>query len=167
MGILAHYSPEDVSILVAGLLQIDGLIDGSFITISKDVMPFRSVKTTDGIRARIYDNDQSYTITLTLASTSDSNDFLTKLWQIDELSQMGKFPLLIKDGLGSSLFFSATSWIEGIPDTEYSNDITARTWVIKCSQAVINIGGNSEASGVIQDLFNIVSSALPGLEGLL
>ena len=163
MAALHHYSPEDVTILVAGLLQIEGLAEGSFVTISKDTMPFTSVRTTDGQLHRIYVNDQSYTMTLTLMSTSESNDFLTKLWQIDELSKLGKFPMLVKDQLGSSLFFSATSWIESVPDSEFTDNISTRTWVFKCAQAAINIGSNAEESSAITDLLNIASSALPGL----
>jgi len=36
-------------------------------------------------------------------------------------------------------------------------------WVIKSAYAVINIGGNEEQSGLINDIVNIVTSALPGL----
>lgn len=168
MATLGHYSPEDVSILVAGVIPLVGLTDGSFVTISKDVQPFTSVRTTDGRVARLYSNDQTYTISITLHSASEGNDTLTKLWQIDELLQRAKFPLLIKDNLGSSFFFSTTSWIEQIPVTEYSTVITDRTWVIKSSQAIYNIGGNAEAAGLLDVLVStVLASAGPILEGLL
>lgn len=166
MANLASYSPEDVTILVAGFIPISGLIDGTFVTISKDLSPFSTARTSDGQVARLYNCDSSYTITLTLQNTAESNDVLTKMWQIDEISQLGKFPLMIKDQLGTSLFFSTTSWIESVPTMEYSNNITERVWVIRSSQAVINFGANQERSSAIQDLANIVASSLPILEGL-
>ncbi|MNF84770.1 hypothetical protein D3C84_671480 [compost metagenome] len=166
MADLMHYSPEDITILVAGFIPISGLIDGTFVTISKDLAVFSTARTSDGQVARLYSNDSTYTITITLQNTAESNDILTKLWQVDEISQMGKFPLMIKDQLGTSLFFSTTSWIESVPTMEYSTNISDRVWVIRSSQAVINFGANQERSSAIQDLANIVASSLPILEGL-
>lgn len=167
MSKLNSYSPEDVTVLVAGVLPLTGFIAGSFVTIKKDVSPFQAARTSDGQVARLYSNDQTYTVTLTLHNTAESNEVLTKLWLLDEITQRGKFPLLIKDQLGSSLFFSTTSWIEGIPDTTYGSEITERTWTIRSSQAVINIGGNASASSLIEDLLNTVTAAVPILEGIL
>lgn len=167
MSNLASYSPEDITVLVAGVLPLTGFVSGNFVNISKDIQPLSSTRTSDGEVARLYNNDQTFTITITLHNTAESNEVLTKLWLLDEITQRGKFPLLIKDQLGSSLFFSATSWIEGIPDTTYGSEITERTWTIRSSQAVINIGGNASASSLIEDLLNTVTAAVPILEGIL
>ncbi len=162
---LYSYSPEDITVLVAGFVQINGFVDGSFVTIDKDIQSFRTQRTSDGEVARIYDNDSTYTITLTLHSASPSNDALTKLWQLDQITQRGKFPLTIKDELGTSFFFSSSSWIETTPTMEYSTEITERTWVIRSGQGIINFGGNGESS-IVNDLINIAAASLPGLEGL-
>lgn len=167
MADIASYSPESVSVLVAGILTVDGFIEGSFVDVKKDAMPFRSVTMPDGTTARIYNKNSTYTITLRLHSASDSNDFLTKLWQIDEITQRGKFPFFVKDSSGSDLFFSTTTWIEGIPPIVKGVGIDERVWTLKSSQAVINVGGNGSASGILGDLFNIAASALPALEGLI
>ncbi|RYY51269.1 MAG: hypothetical protein EOO06_00645 [Chitinophagaceae bacterium] len=167
MANLFNYIPEEVSVLLAGILPIDGFVDGTFVSIDKDVMPFTSVRMPDGSMARKYVNSQNYTLNITLHSGSDSNDILTKLWQLDEISQRGKFPILVKDSSGSDLFFSLTSWIEGLPTLSKSSTIDSRVWTIKCASAVINIGGNGEESSLINDLLNIASSALPALEGIL
>lgn len=167
MAELAHYSPEDVTILVAGFIPITGLVSGTFVSINKNLQPFVAQRTTDGQVARLKNNDQTYSVTLTLQSTSESNDVLTKLWQFDELLLKGKFPLLIKDNLGSSLFFSATTWIESVPVLDFSDTITNRMWMLRSSQAGINFGGNANASGMLEDLFNTVASIAPGYSGLL
>lgn len=165
---LATYSPEDVTVLIAGIRPLTGYLDGTFITITKDLIPFESARTADGRVARKYNRDQVYTVVINLHSTSEDNDFLTKVWQIDEATLRGKFPLLIKDTKGSSLFFSTTAWIESPPIMEFSSTtVTPRTWIIKATQSVINFGGNLEASSAIEDLVNVVVSAAPILEGLL
>lgn len=158
---LYSYSPEDVTILLLGFIPVEGYIDGTFVTINKDIPPFTSGITADGVQSRVHRISSSYTLRLTISNVSPTNDVLTKLWQLDEITKMGKFPIMVKDQLGSSLFFSATSWIESTPSLYYSNRITEREWTIKCAEAVINIGGNDSDSGAIQDLINAVASAAP------
>lgn len=164
---LFTYSPEEVNCLIGGFINIEGYVDGTFIDISKDVMPFTSVRTPDGTVARMYNNDQTYTISLTLHIGSSSNDTLTKLWQLDEITQRGKFPLFIKDFSGSDLFFSTNTWVEQVPSIVKSKGVDSRTWVLRSSQAVINVGSNTDPSSLIEDLTNIAISALPALEGII
>jgi len=159
MAQLATYMPEEVTILLAGI-PVSGFIQGSFISVDKDVKPFTSKRTADGTVSRMYNNDQTYTITLTLYSGSDSNQLLTRLWQLDEITQRGKFPLMIKDGSGSDLFFSTTTWIEGIPSLVKSNQYEPRAWTLRSSSAIINIGGNGDAESILNDIVSIAASAL-------
>ena len=163
MTTLFNYCPESVNCLIAGFIPIEGYVDGTFISVDKDEMPYSSVRLPDGTIARKYNNSQTYTITITLHNGAETNNLLTKMWQIDELTDRGKFPLLIKDQSGSDLLFSTESWIEGIPSLTKSNAIDSRVWVIKSAYAVINIGGNESPSDLINDIVNIASSALPGL----
>jgi hypothetical protein len=167
MADIFNYCPDKIQCLIGGLLPVSGFVDGTFISITKDVMPFTSVKTPDGTMARLYNSDQTYTITLTLHCGSPSNDVLTKFWQLDELTQRGKFSLLIKDPSGSDLFYSATTWIETLPTLSKSASIDNRVWGLKSSSAIINIGSNSDPSSILQDLINLATGALPALEGLI
>lgn len=164
---LATYIPEDVTILLAGIIPVSGYVDGSFVSVSKDVKPFTSRRTADGTVSRLYNKDQTYTITISLYSGSDSNDALTKLWQVDEITQKGKFTLMIKDGSGSDLFFSTTTWVEGLPVLTKGTTFDTRTWTLRSSSAVINIGGNGSPESLLNDLVNIAASALPALEGII
>lgn len=167
MAGIFNYNPDEVNVLLAGFIPLGGMVDGTFIEITKDVLPFSSARTADGTVSRLYNNDQTYTISLTLHSASEYNDVMTKLWQLDEITQMGKFPILIRDNSGTDLFFSTTTWIEGIPPIVKSTGIEGRTWLLRSSQAVINVGGNAEPSSLLQDIVNIASSALPIVEGIL
>ena len=163
MPTIFNYCPESVNCLIAGIIPVTGFVDGTFISVDKDEMPYSSIRMSDGTVARKYNNSQTYTITLTLHNGAETNNLLTKMWQLDELTQRGKFPLLIKDQSGSDLLFSTESWIEGIPSLTKSNAIDSRVWVIKSAYAVINIGGNESESALLQDITNIAASALPGL----
>lgn len=163
MPTLFSYIPESVNCLIGGIIPVEGFVDGTFISVDKDEMPYSSIRMPDGTVARKKNTSQTYTITITLHNGAETNNLLTKMWQIDELTDRGKFPLLIKDQSGSDLLFSTESWIEGIPSMTKSNAVDSRVWVIKSAYAVINIGGNEEQSDLINDIVNIAASALPGL----
>lgn len=157
------YSPEDISILLLGFIPVEGYIDETFVSINKDLPPFTSGITADGQQSRVHRISATYTMRLVLSNVSPTNDVLTKLWQIDEITKSGKFPILVKDQLGSSLFFSATSWIESPPSLYYSDRVTEREWIIKCAESVINVGGNGDSSELVEDLLNSVASAIPSI----
>lgn len=163
---IANYMPDEVNCLAFGI-PINGFADGTFITISKDKVPYSTTETADGSISRLYTNSQTYTISLTLHRGSTSNDVLTKLWLLDEATQRAKFQLFIKDLSGTDLFFSTNTWIEGIPNMVQSTTFDSRTWILRSSQAVINVGSNKDASGILQDLLNLATGAIPALEGIL
>lgn len=165
--ILAHYSPEDITVLLYGVYPLQGFVAGTFLTISKNMQPYVAQRTTDGQVARLNNRDATYTISLTLHNTADANDVLSNLVKFDEITQKGKFPILIKDQLGSSLFFSTTTWIEGVPDMTFADNITERTWVLRSANASLTVGGNSDASGLLEDLFNVITGSAPALGDLL
>lgn len=168
MSTLFNYSPESVTALIAGFIPVEGYVNGTFINITKDVLPFTAARTPDGTVARIYNNDQTYTIECTLHSGSNTNDLLTKLWNIDEITNGKlKFPFLLKDNSGSDLFFSTTTWIESPPAMVKSTGVDGRTWTLRSAFATINLGSNSDPSDLIEDLANTIVSALPALNGIV
>lgn len=163
-----NYNPDSVTVLVAGVIPIDGFVDGTFVSIDKDVLPSVAVRTPDGTVARVMNYDQTYTINITLHNGSESNELLTKLWQLDEITGgKGKYPLLIKDHSGSDLFFSTTTWIEKVPTLAKSSGVDQRTWVMRSAFAAINIGGNGDVSSLLEDITNTITSALPALNGVV
>lgn len=162
---LATYIPEEVTCVLAGLLVLEGYVDGTFVTIDKDAPPYTTVYTPDGTTARVQNEDNKYTITFTLYGGSASNDVLTKLWQLDELTNMGKFPVFVKDNSGTDLFFSPTAWVKQVPSISKGSEYSDKVWVIQTSSGVVNFGNNEDAAGIVQDLINIATGALPSLTG--
>lgn len=151
---IRSYSPSNVQVLLAGFYQVDGFVSGSFVTISKDIQPYKTTRTSDGQVARTFTKDNTYTVTLRLASTSPTNDILNLIANTDFQTQYAKFPLFVKDSLGTSLFLAPTCWVREMPDMEFSDNISTRTWVIQATQCVTNFGGNEDASSSLLDLAN-------------
>lgn len=161
--ILSHYSPEDVVVLIGGFLPIEGFLEGTFIGISKDTAFFTTKESSDGVVSRVANKSGLYTVSLTLMSTSESNIILTRTAALDNITHMLKFPLIIKDTLGSTLLFSTTSWVENVPNTDFTLGVSARTWNIKCAKATLNVGGNERASGLVEDAISTIAGLAPSL----
>lgn len=167
MAKIAHYSPEDVTVIVAGLLEVKGFVSGTFISIEKDEMPYITQKTSDGRVARLSVSDQTYQVKITLHSMSDFNSTLTNIWMADELTGMGKFPLTIKDNLGNSLFFSGTSWVSGVPVVEYGLDVSEKVWTFTATQCSNYIGGNEAQASKVKSLINGIIGGAGSIAGAL
>ena len=164
---LNFYSPEDVIVTIGGVLKLSGYVDGTFLECTKDIQPFASKRTPDGTTARLHVKDRNYTIRFTLAQSSESNDLLMKIQQIDEITKMGYFPLLIKDSRGSSILFAPTAWIEMLPSLSFSNGIEGRTWELRATGCVTHIGGNEGSDDLYQDLIKTILSSAPTLADVI
>lgn len=160
---LLTYSPKDITISLAGMHTVGGYVDGTFIRISKDVAPFKTVVAMDGETARLFQEDATYTLEITLAQSSSSNSVLSTLWNIDTATQLGKFPVFVRDGNGQTTFFSALSWIEQAPDVTFSNSIEPRTWRFRCCYAGLTVGGAGDSS-LIESAILAGASFLPVLK---
>lgn len=155
MARLGHYSPEDVIVLFGGVHKLSGFVDGTFINISKDDPAFVTRVTSDGMVTRRASSSPIYSVNLTLHSGSESNEILSYALKIDELTKMAKFPLIVKDTLGSTLFFAMTAWVENLPTSDFSLSMEDREWVIKCTQASFMVGGNESPSSLGQDALSV------------
>lgn len=166
-GELAHYSPEDVDVLIAGMFEVKGFVDGTFINIEKDEPIFKTKVTADGQATRVAVPNPLYTVRLSLASTSESNQIFTRLITVDTLTTSAKFPLIIKDRSGGSVFFSGQSWIEGQASGTFSNGVETRQWTIKCASAVFHVGGNQERDDLTDNIVNLLIGSSPQLKNFL
>lgn len=158
-----HYSPSDVIVTIAGLYQVEGYVDGTFINLTKNVKPYDTKKAMDGEIGRIFRKDTTFTLELTVAQTSAANNILSAIYNIDIATQIGKFPLFIKDGMGSTTFMSLSTWVQDVPAVTFSNEIESRTWILGCSQATLNVGGNDEQN-LLESIGFFGTSLLPLLK---
>ena len=165
---VSTYSPCDVSVIY-GLKHISGFMDNSFISIKRETPVFSHSRSMDGHCAISVQKYSTYTITLTLAQTSSSNQFLhslqktmmKSLTKLDSTSPfsglsslsgiktivsnvISKLPFIIKDSSGNSVFFGTDVWLSEEPEVVYSAGMEGRTWTIKCLNASSSIAGNND-----------------------
>lgn len=160
MNGLNTYSPTDVLVSLAGMHTVTGYSDGTFIEIKKQGKPFETQRAMGGDISRIYHEDKGFEVKLTLMQSSITNNILSMLYNVDLATRMGKFPLIIKDGSGSTTFVSLTTWIEDLPEVKFANTLSTYTWTFGCSDAMISIGGNDSTSAV-EDALMLDTAALP------
>lgn len=156
------YSPEEVVVLVMGV-PLEGMEEEGFVSIRRDSPLFTSSSTTDGRVVRTYKPNDIWEIRFNLLQASPSNGFLNKLMLIDRLTKRGKFPLMIKDGMGGTLAFSTSTWIEEPPEVVYGVENEGREWVLRSANTVINIEGNVGQTELAADALNTIVGAIPGL----
>lgn len=135
------YDAKKVAVIVGGI-PMSGFADGEFISVERDDDAFTKVSGSDGIVSRAKTNNRSGMATLTLAQTSPSNDVLSGFAIADELDNSGVVPMVIKDLLGNSTFFSGTAWIRKVPTAGFGKEISNREWIFDLAEIDIFIGGN-------------------------
>lgn len=167
MSSLAMYDPTSVLVYLADIVQVEDVMDGTFIQIAKDTQTFTSTTSTDGQVYRKRSSNNNYTVTLTLSSTSKTSRYLQYMLLADQLTSVAKFPLFIKDTGGSTLFHATTCWIEQQPDVTFSQQVVARTWTIKATGCTLVYGDNYGSSSILEDVLGGIISDLPSLTGLL
>lgn len=152
---LANYSPEDVVILLSGVYTVDGLAEGSFVTISKDSPNYKTTSTSDGRVSRSKVENNTHLVTVTLASYSDSNLIFTAWAAADRFLNSAMMPIFIKDGMGSTMFYAPMAWIETMPSVDMDMEYTERVWEIRTAGGEWTIGGNQSGSPIDTNLASI------------
>lgn len=127
-------NPKEYS-LIFGIHQIQGFHEGTIINIVYEANNYNPLIGADGEVSRILTNNQSALITVTLAQTSLSNDFLSVQSNLDRKSGTGALPLLFKDNWGKSAGVSPVAWIEKMPDQPFDGGagatVQSRVWNIR------------------------------------
>lgn len=137
------YDPKAVVITIGGV-PMSGFSDGTFLEITRDAQAFTKVVGADGTTTRVKSNNTGGTMTVTLKQSSPSNDVLSAFAQADALSNAGVVPILVKDLSGNSIYFSATGWVQKLPDSVFSAEVSDRSWVFDLADVDIFVGSNGE-----------------------
>lgn len=135
------YNAKKVLVSFAGKI-LTGMMDGSFVTVSRNNDSFMLMVGSDGEAARAANADRSGTVTVTLMQTSPSNDDLSTLMATDELTNAGTGALFIKDASGRTLVSAVEAWIRKPADAEFAREIGGREWTFETGNIEIYNGGN-------------------------
>jgi hypothetical protein len=135
------YDPTLIVISFAANL-ITGYADGTFVKVARNADLWKAYIGADGKVARAKNADKSGVVTLTIASTSPSNDILSAAAIQDEKTSTGAYPFLMKDQGGTSIASSQLAWVQKIADIEMGKEVVAREWAIFCPELYMLAGSN-------------------------
>lgn len=136
------YDPKDIIVTVGGF-PIGGWADGEFLSFERNNDAYTQSSGADGDDTRVKSNDKSGTLTLTLSQSSLSNDVLSIFAQLDEKSNSGIVPVLIKEIGGTTTLFSGNGWVQKMPTLSFGKEATTRVWPIAMSNSEVFVGGTS------------------------
>ncbi|MFB3107158.1 MAG: phage protein [Pseudomonadales bacterium] len=148
MGALKVYNPKEVVFIFDGIPLESGIIDGSFITLSR-VSRNASINVgADGGGTLVRINDKSVTVTLSLRKGTNTNDKLMDIIAAEEAidGQKRVGPVTIEDFSGRSLSFGQEGFLDGPPDDEFSNDEGEVTWTWMVLEMEVDVRGSSDAA---------------------
>ncbi len=140
---LKVYDPDQVVVMFAGL-PIRGYADGTFVTIEQVSEAFTEVVGSDGEVTRTKNNDRRCSIKFTLMQSSDSNDVLSAIHNLDleAPNGVGVAPLAIKDMSGRFQFVAPEAWVKKAPNAEFGKEAGPREWELCCNDPKRFDGGN-------------------------
>lgn len=146
---VATYSPNDLTIVISqessGISHIcSGFSEDSIVQIERNAETFTMYTGADNYSTRIFNANNSAKITLSVQQSSATNDVLTRIYQNDVNTRdtSGLFSITVKDNSGRSTFFSDDAYIGVVPNSNFSNSMQTRDWVIHAPNLQSLIGGN-------------------------
>lgn len=136
------YNPK-MLVIVYGSREVDGLAEDDMVTIKPLGEGTQIYSGADGSVGRSMDPNQTYEVTIALATTSKTNDYFSNVYNLDRSTGRGILPLTIKDLSGTTVFQANQAWITNFPEHKRGRKIEAQEWVFHTGQ-VANpmIGGN-------------------------
>lgn len=138
----ATYSPSEVSI-IAGSLIITGFAQDSMVSVARKTATWESTVGSDGFVTRRKNMDKRGEVTITLDMSSPSNDDLSALFNADEKTGKGVFPIMIRDGSGRSVASAANAWLVQPATMEFGGGVLGRQWTFECDVLAMNVAGNN------------------------
>ncbi len=136
------YDPDQIVFTFAGI-PVSGYADGTFISAAPTGESFTVKQGADGEVTRTKTNIKTWRVTLTLEATSDSNDVLSQLANLDleEPNGAGVAPLGIADLSGRTIFGAPEAWIVQHPTIEFAKEGGQREWIFDCVDPQVLVGG--------------------------
>lgn len=140
---LYTYDPNDV-VMTFGDHQIQGGDDGEFVTVEFNDDKFTIEKDANGNVTRIFNPGNDGRITITLKSSSPSNDQLSAMYIADQASKMGVLPFSLIDVNGRDKVIAPQAWITKMPSVNKAKgSVGTRVWVLEAAEMVVFAGGNA------------------------
>ncbi len=142
MADVKTYDPKKVIVIFGGR-ALSGFAEDDMVTIKPLGDGMQIYSGADGEVGRSVDPNQTFEVTVALATSSESNTYLSNCYNKDRATGKGMAPLIIKDLSGETLFFAKQAWPQNFPESKRGRKIDNQEWVFNTGQ-VTNpiIGGN-------------------------
>ena len=127
------YDPKKI-IIIFGVRRLTGMSDDSIVSIKPNGEGLQTYVGADGDVARSLDPDATYEVTVSLNTTSNSNDYLSNMYNYDRETGNGIAPLLIKDLAGTTLFSAPEAWVSNMPEASRGLTVDKQEWVFRTGQ---------------------------------
>lgn len=132
--------------VIIGAMPVSGLSDGDSI-VARRMNPFYNSRAgNDGTVGRAKVTDKRGTFELHILQTSDMLDEISALFNLDSLSEEGKFvgPLLCSDLSGRTVLSAGQAWLNEIGDVGFAaGEVGERIFTFECADLKMWIGGNN------------------------
>lgn len=135
------YASDQVNVVIQGN-TIVGFMPDSVVKVGRDEDAFKKIVGADGTVSRARNANRAGFIEITLQQTSPSNDVLSALAQLDELTANAIGTGLVKDLSGRTLHATNSCWVKKQPENEFGAEVKGRTWVIDTGALNMNTAGN-------------------------
>ena len=127
------YDPKKI-IVIFGARQLTGMSEDSIVSIAPNGEGLQTYVGADGDVARSLDPDATYEVTVSLNTTSNSNEYLSNMYNYDRETGDGIAPLLIKDLAGTTLFSAPECWVANMPEASRGLTVDTQEWVFQTGQ---------------------------------
>lgn len=134
------YDLKSIILIVSGV-PISGFGESDAMSWEAAEDSWEMVIGADGEATRSKINNTSGSLTITLSQTSRSNDILDVQRKLDEVINLGRFPVMVKDLNGTTLLVGADCWVKRRPNLTFGKRAQDREWIIDCGNWVANVGG--------------------------
>lgn len=150
------YSPSDVQLVIGGYL-VSGW---QSISISRRVESFRTIPGIRGKHTRVPSRDTAAMITFPIIQTSQANEVMSYIHELDIEEGTGRLALTLKDNSGKSVFSSDEAYITGYPAVTFNDGFEYRTWKIFCqtTKSFIVAGNTRGETSVFNTAVNEISN---------
>jgi hypothetical protein len=141
-----QYNPRFVTFVinpsVGASHAVTGYAADTFISAVPDSDNIIREVDANGVTTTIINNNNNWTITLTLSQASPTNDFLSGLVNQTRLTGIvTSCNITIRDNNGSTVLTSSDAVIQRQADGEFATTNTNRVWIISASECNTVIGG--------------------------
>lgn len=131
--------------VVIGVTPISGLSDGDSVTARRGAPLYNSRAGNDGAVGRARVTDKRGQVEVHLLQTSEVNDVLSALFNMDSLSEEGQFvgPIIVKDLSGTTVIQAGQAWLMNVGDVGFeSGAVGERVWTFEAADLKFWVGGN-------------------------